>query len=39
MYKLEIEWNFKVYIDAEDAKEAKDIFADMSWPEVLEAGR
>lgn len=39
MYKLEIEWNFNIYIDAENAEEAKDIFAEMSWEEVLEAGR
>lgn len=39
MYKLEIEWNFKVYINAETAEEAKNIFADMSWQEVFEAGR
>ena len=38
MYKLEIEWNFKIYIDAENVEEAKDIFAEMSLEEVLEVG-
>lgn len=38
MYKLEVEWNFKVYIDADSAEEAEDKFRDMSWQEVFDAG-
>lgn len=39
MYKLEVEWSFKVYIDAESVEEAEDKFRLMSWEEVFRAGR